>query len=520
LTAINDITDLIRKEEEAREQQELFLSMTQQSLFGIGMIRDNHFYFANLKFCEILGVNEIEIKQFRMKDFFPMIHPADLPQFLNYYEAQRIELNNRPNHLLFRLTTKNGTNKWIMNTTNIITRKKSTIIQIILIDVTNQKHAEEQRDWEQARSQKLESLGLLAGGIAHDFNNLLMAILGNLQLLLLDQNLNAESQQIIKEIETSSMNAAQITRQLLTFSKGGAPAMEPEDIKVIIENAVLLVLRGSKCICSTDFESNLPLINLDRIQILQVINNLILNAEQAMPNGGKIQISVHTETHHELSEPYSLKPGDYLRINIQDEGRGIPLELQSKLFTPYFTTKDIGHGLGLATSYSIINRHNGILTFKSELNKGTTFIIYLPITATGLKETTPKFLTRNKFQGHILLLEDDLVVQRTLSKLLIHLGVSVEIFSDGNQVLERYKNLMSIKQPVDLIILDLTIPNGMGGKETLIKLKTINPAVKAIVSSGYSNDPIIAEYEQYGFVGALQKPYQLNTLKDLLNLLL
>jgi CheY-like chemotaxis protein len=257
-------------------------------------------------------------------------------------------------------------------------------------------------------------------------------------------------------------------------------------------------------------------VNVDAGQIQQVINNLLLNADQSMKSGGNIKIEIHTEFINQEISSLDLNSGNYVIISISDHGKGIPFEIKDKIFTPYFTTKKNGTGLGLATAFSIMKKHKGKILFSTKLNEGTTFKIYLLSTDKPKIDrigSTEIHLTK---KGRILILEDDPTVQRFVMKMLTQLGMEVKIEDDGSKIIDAYLESLTKDQPFDLIIMDLTIPGGLGGKETIKKIKEINPAVKAIVSSGYSTDPIMAKYQDFGFVGVLKKPYLINDMKFLL----
>jgi signal transduction histidine kinase/CheY-like chemotaxis protein len=370
------------------------------------------------------------------------------------------------------------------------------------------------------RKQKLDSLSLMAGGLAHDFNNILMGIIGNVNLIQLEENLTPDVKEILENVEKSIIRAKSITAQLLTFSKGGSPMKKPTAIKTLVNDAVDFSLRGSNCKAEVEIEPDLPLVNIDEGQITQVLNNLIVNATQAMPNGGTIQIRVESKYLDE-NNSLNLPLNEYILITVTDHGCGIPIQLHERIFTPYFTTKEKGNGLGLAMSYSIIQHHGGLITFSSTVNKGTTFFIYLPT----IHEIEKKEVTESQeipqYSGRILILEDDPEIIKVLSSMLTKLGFEITLTSDGNNAIGLYQKAFESDHPFRLVILDLTIPGGLGGKKTLEYLKQINPEIIAIVSSGYSDDPTLANFKEYGFSAALKKPYNfkelINTIAKLLN---
>jgi len=378
-------------------------------------------------------------------------------------------------------------------------------------DITERKRMEE----ELMKMQKLESIGILAGGIAHDFNNILTGILGHLSLAMQEIPPNENVYDDLVGAEKAALRAKALTQQLLTFSKGGAPIKKTASIKEILTESVSFVLRGSNVQCKFFIADDLQPVEIDAEQISQVMNNLIINANQAMPEGGNIKVSAANIT-VTAKDDLPVKDGDWVKITIQDEGSGIPRKHLQKIFDPYFTTKEYGSGLGLATAYSVIKKHNGYINVESEQGIGATFTIYLTASQTQPsieKEALPS-LPINK--GKILLMDDDDYVRTVTKKLLIQLDYEAESAPDGFSAIELYKEAKETNQPFDVVILDLTIRGGMGGKITIQKLLEIDPNVKAIVSSGYSHDPIISNYEQYGFVGVLHKPYGMQELTEVL----
>ncbi|WP_371801721.1 PAS domain S-box protein [Candidatus Lokiarchaeum ossiferum] len=383
---------------------------------------------------------------------------------------------------------------------------------------------------ERIKQERLESIGNLAGGIAHDFNNILASLLGNVSLALEENNLE-DIKSILRETESGIMRAKNLTYQLLTFSKGGKPVKSNVSITQLISSTAIFALRGSKSKCTLDFDEKMWDCYVDSNQISQVIGNIVINADQSMSKGGEIILSFHnfdTKTnflrYQEIQKKINLLPGKYIEIMIQDHGTGIPKDIQSRIFEPYFSTKSSGSGLGLATAYSIVKGHNGYIYFISSTapeTHGTTFYIYLPVISEGLSSNSvspPKSKSSKSTSNKtILVLEDDPSIQKILVKMFKHLKHHAIFTDDGKDTILKYKEAKSSENPVDLLIMDLTIPGAMGGKETIVLLKEFDPNVKAIVSSGYSNDPIMADPISYGFIGVLKKPFTLQQLKDIIN---
>ena len=373
---------------------------------------------------------------------------------------------------------------------------------------------------ELSKTKNLESVGLLAGGIAHDFNNVLTGIMGNINLALDLINKDHEAYAFLETAESASMRATKLTYQLLTFSKGGEPIVELTSIYSLIHECANFTLTGSGIACRIDQGAELWGAIVDPGQIDQVIQNILLNARQAMPEGGTINILCENFIHSDSEKKVlPIGPGDYLRIVISDEGVGIPPELIEKIFDPYFTTKQKGSGLGMAISQAIINKHGGFINCTSKPGQGAVFTIYLPAER---KSFTKKMAetTEHKGSGRIMVMDDEKMIGTLAENMLDSCGYSTVSVCDGEEALALYKKAMDSSQPYDIVIMDLTIPGGLGGKETISKLLTMDPKATAIVSSGYSNGPVMANYRDYGFKGCLSKPYLKNNLTDLVSKLM
>ena len=391
---------------------------------------------------------------------------------------------------------------------------KGNVIQIIeyCLDITQRKRMEE----ELLKTQKLESIGVLAGGIAHDLNNLLTAVVGNISLAKVHED-PADKNRRLEEAERASMRIKDLTQQLLTFSKGGAPILQTADIAGLLRDSATFALRGSNIRYESSISDDLWTAKIDEGQINQVINNLVINSQQAMPNGGTVKIGAENVTIGAESG-FPLKAGAYIKISVEDRGPGISEEHIQKIFDPFFTTKQAGNGLGLATSYSIIQKHGGHITVESELGVGSTFHIYLP----AFSEKTLVVKERTKAapivgEGKILVMDDEKHIRDLAAEMLSSLGYGIVTSIDGAEALEIYRDAMESEKPFDAIIIDLTIPGGMGGKETIQRLREMDPEVKAIVSSGYSSDPIMSYFSDYGFSGVIAKPYMIRELSEVLH---
>jgi PAS domain S-box-containing protein len=394
--------------------------------------------------------------------------------------------------------------------TDIYMVNKASLVQCNIRNISERKKLAE----DLSTAQKLEAVGILAGGIAHDFNNILTAIIGNISLAKMQVSPEDKISHLLSEAESASIRAQTLTRQLLTFAKGGTPVQETASIKDILKSSSSFMLHGSKSECEFSIADDLWLAEVDVGQINQVINNLIINANQAMTGGGIIQIAAENlriENRHGLP----VKAGKYIRITIRDQGVGIAKDHLLKLFDPYFTTKQEGSGLGLATTHSIIQKHGGHITVESQLGVGTTFHVYLPASDKIVSEKGAVKLIKG--QGRILVMDDDETIRKLTGEMLTIIGYVCEFAKDGAETIQMVKEANEAEKPYDAVILDLTIPGKMGGNEAIKKLLEIDPELKAIVYSGYSNDPILANFKKYGFKGMMPKPFELQTLGKVLH---
>ncbi|MFC2021371.1 PAS domain S-box protein [Chloroflexota bacterium] len=373
---------------------------------------------------------------------------------------------------------------------------------------------------EQQRTAKLESIGTLAGGIAHDFNNLLTGIMGNIGLAKRYVEPKTKAEERLLEAEKASIRAKDLTQQLLTFARGGAPVKNTVSITGLLKESTGFALRGSNIRCDFNLPDDLWLVEVDEGQINQVVTNLVINAEEAMPEGGVININA-SNTVVQGRSTLPLNKGRYVTITIVDHGVGIKKEHLDRIFDPYFTTKQKGSGLGLATSYSIIKNHDGYIKVDSTLGVGTTFEIYLPASkklVVEVEETKAKGVIAG--EGRILVMDDEEIVQQFLHSGLTGIGYEVVLTKDGAEAIEQYVKAKESGQPFSAVIMDLTIPGGMGGKEAIKKLLEIDPDAMVIVSSGYSSDPIMSNFEEYGFSSVIAKPYIIEQLCETLSKLL
>ncbi len=413
------------------------------------------------------------------------------------------------------LVAKNGKERIVADSGAPIRDKDSKIIGVVLVfrDITESRKLER----EHLKAQKIESIGLLAGGIAHDFNNILNLILGNISIAKIAYQKKSEDvkiEEILSNTEKAVHRASGLTQQLLTFSKGGSPVKKTTDIAELVKETISFTLKGSASKCKFEIPGGLYPLEIDEGQINQVINNIVINANQAMPEGGVIEVRIENVTVG-VNDPLSLQPGPYVRISIKDNGTGITPDNLDKIFDPYFSTKERGTGLGLSASHLIIRNHDGFINVNSSLGKGSTFHIYLPASDKSLSvEKKKKGIVKGT--GRVLVMDDEEYLRDLLKTMLKTLGYQTELAKNGEEAVKKYKETKHSGQVFDAVILDLTVPGGMGGKQTIQELKKIDPNVKAIVSSGYSNDQVMANFREYGFIDILKKPYHMENLSIVL----
>jgi PAS domain S-box-containing protein len=530
LVILNDITEVKQAESAFKQSEERFKMLVDrmEEGFAIGNFEDQ-FTYVNNRFCEILGYSTEELIGKNIRDIVNTRYHYILEEQLALRKLGRSE----PYELI--LTHKNGMDiPTLIGPAGLFDEDSGDYIGCFAVftDITELKNMESEKlrlQHDLLNARRIESLGILAGGIAHDFNNILTSILGNLSLAKVNLENDPESdlKEIILEAENATIKAKSLTQQLLTFSKGGAPIRKTtSSIGELIKTTTNFVIRGKKCNAKFDIADDLYAVDIDEAQMSQVINNLILNGIQAMPDRGTLYVrGENTEISDNIHLP--IAPGKYIRIEVQDEGIGIPPENLPKIFDPYFTTKqkevygdEISppRGLGLTTAYSIITNHKGIITVESEEGVGTKFIVYLPASVHKKSKKIPKKskLKLMNGKGRILLLDDEPTVRKIGKKMLEKLGYDVELAINGDEAIEIYKNSVDSDQNFELLIMDLTIPGGLGGLGAFKEILKFNSNVKAIVSSGYSNDPVMAHFDDYGFAGVLIKPYTIEGLSKTL----
>ncbi len=362
------------------------------------------------------------------------------------------------------------------------------------------------------RLRKNEFMELLAGGIAHDFNNLLTGILGNTSLALYNASENSGNTELLKSIEKAAKRGRGLSRQLLDFSKGGALMRGVVSLEKLITENVKFIMTGSGIDTLFQFDKSLLHVNADESQISQVIQNIAINAKQAMDDTGKLTVICRNTS---IADPFSiLKPGRYIKIEFRDTGPGIPEKNLKNIFDPYYTTKKTGTGLGLATAFSIIKNHGGLIEVTSKQGNGATFTVYLPASEKELIEHKNETSLKTKHRGRALIMDDDNMILGVGMKILTELGFNAECVTCGEDALEEYKKAMDGREPYRLVIMDLTIAGGMGGKDAVKLLKKFDPSAKVILSTGYSHNLAGKDFSDIGFDGILPKPYTFEEMKQ------
>ena len=464
---------------------------------------------VNRKGLELLGRSADEI----IGMHHSQIHPSDETEKYTWLFKKSATYLSPPD-IAYHVLNKDGSRIPVEISTSIMELEGRKIIQGIFRDLREKIKLEE----EIQKAQRLESAGVLAGGMAHDFNNLLTSILGNVSLAKVFADPEGKVYERLTETEKAVMRAKNLTQQLLTFAKGGVPVTRTVDLSDTIVESAEFALRGAILKCVYQIAENLWPVEADLGQISQVIHNLVINAYHSMPNGGSCRVEAQNILNRDAAS-IPLPEGRYVKISVQDFGSGILPEHLNKIFDPFFTTKRSGTGLGLPTAYSIIKKHGGLLTVDSEVGKGSIFHIFLPASdktelPAAKNKTYPGLITG---KGRILLMDDEEFLLEMTTELLQHLGYTVETAKDGKEALGLYKKGLTSGQKHTVVIMDLTIPGGMGGKETIRELKKIDPDAKTIVSSGYATDPILSNFKEYGFDAMLPKPYEVEELAKILH---
>jgi PAS domain S-box-containing protein len=492
------------------ESDEKYRVMTELSNDGIvvvqkGIIRESNYCLA--KMCGY-GLEEVVDKCFanffRSEDIGPVGSLC----------RDALKTENTAASLEATLVCKNGHRLMVEITAARCTFQQNPAVFLIIRDVSQRRDAKT----DQKNIRTLDSIAALSGGIAHDYNNLLTAIIGNITLAQTFLDNKDKPFKLLDHALAASRTAKNLTQKLITFSKGGAPNKETTALDRLAKSATEFTLSGSNIKCSYSFAPDLWLVDVDPSQIGQAIHNVVMNAREAMPDGGTIQVTAaNVSLIDDIPTP---REGNYVRISITDQGNGIPEVDFDKIFDPYYSTKRRGSrkgtGLGLSICHSILTQHGGEVSVTSQIGSGTTLHLYLPAAQGDSPATrSPRISDQNQpifGQGKILVMDDEKMIRELAGEILEYLGYTVEFAGDGVEAVAVYREALDSQEPFDAVILDLTVRGGMGGKETIRKLMEIDPDVKGLVSSGYSDDPGLTDFKQHGFSGAVAKPYSLQEL--------
>jgi two-component system, cell cycle sensor histidine kinase and response regulator CckA len=491
---IHDVTERKRAEEKLEISETSLKAILSASPIGICRLKNRVFEWVNEAMCKMTGYPFEEFvgksSRFLFESDDEYTKAALVYNSGKLCETRHIKKDGSIIEVLIQAST-------IDDSSFIVT----------ITDITDRKNAEK----EQARMGKLESLGVLAGGIAHDFNNILTMILGNITLAKMYMGKDqGKAQEKLINTEQAISRAKDLTQQLLTFSKGGAPVKKIIAIGDFLKDVCQLTLTGTPVTCRFDLDHDLLPVEVDEGQMTQAIGHIVINGHQAMSEGGMIRIKVENSIIGTSAD--NLSAGKYIKISITDEGNGIPDEYLNKIFDPYFTTKQKGSGLGLAVCHSVIKNHKGHIRVESSLGVGTTFHIYIPVFEGHQRERkSAEEGTFSASGGKILVMDDEDSIRDMMGDILSSFGYVVDFARNGEEAVSLYQD-----NAYDVVILDLTIPGGMGGKETMKELLKVDPHVKVIVSSGYSSDPIMSDFQQYGFRNVMAKPYNIEDLEEVI----
>ncbi len=440
------------------------------------------------------------------------IHPEDRQRVVETVQASLAHTS----HLVeYRIVIPTGEIRWVEGRGNVYRDDAGSPVRLagVCLDITERKLAEQTAEAERAKASKLESVGVLAGGIAHDFNNLLTGVLGNLSLARVVLKPSDRPHRYVVDAERAALRARDLTRQLLTFAKGGAPIRKRASLAALVRESTIFALSGANVKPVFEIDPGLWPGEVDAGQIGQVVQNIVINAQQAMPEGGTVLVRLANVSLSEAGE-LPLAPGAYVRMEFIDHGPGIPPDHLGRVFDPFFTTKQHGTGLGLATSYSVVRKHDGHIGVASEPGRGARFVVHLPARPGADSATSPEdqASTLRNFRGRVLVMDDEDLILDAVRNLLELVGFQVVATHDGDEAVAAARAAVNAGAPFDVILLDLTVPGGRGGRAAVGELLAFQPDARIVVSSGYSDDPVMGDCRALGFADMVVKPYTLGEL--------
>jgi PAS domain S-box-containing protein len=507
-----DITAKLATERALRDSEARYRELFENAVGGVYRVTpEGRFIAVNPAMARLYGFDApAEMLAWNEREHAGAIHAHDDEQ---RRFVEQIERHGKVENFESRITDRHGNTLWISETSRAVRDTDSRLLYYegFVTDITARRRLEH----ELMRSSKLEAVGILAGGIAHDFNNILTVVLGNVTLAEMDTAHDSSVRRMLHDAKRATLRARDLTQQLLTFAKGGDPVRAAIALPELLKESAEFAMHGAKSRCEFELETDLWPANADKGQLGQVMQNLVINAVQAMPQGGLVRIRAGNCSLLAGSVA-ALPAGDYVKISVSDTGTGIAPEHLTKIFDPYFTTKQQGSGLGLATVYSILRKHQGHIEVESRLGEGTTFQLWLPAAEHAENSEPPMPAPPAAIRVKVLFMDDEDPIREMAQMFLGRLGSEVVCAADGAAAVQAYRAAMETGKPFDVVVMDLTVPGGMGGREAMEQLLKLDPNVCAIVSSGYSRDPVLGSYRQHGFRGILPKPYGLDRLREVI----
>ncbi len=507
-----DITAKLATERALRDSEARYRELFENAVGGVyRSTPDGRFISVNPALARLYGFDspaEMLAWNEREHSGIAYVHDDQHHRFI-----ELIERHGKVENFESRVIDRHGQTLWVSETSRAVRDDDGRLLYYegFVTDITARRRLEA----ELLRASKLEAVGILAGGIAHDFNNILTVVLGNVTLAEMDTATDSSVRRMLHDAKRATLRARDLTQQLLTFAKGGDPVRAAIALPELLREAAEFGMHGAKSRLELDLAADLWPANADKGQLAQVVQNLVINAVQAMPDGGFVHIRAGNAS-LPANTVGDLEAGDYVKITVSDTGTGIATEHLTKIFDPYFTTKQQGSGLGLATVYSIVRKHQGHIEVESKLGQGTTFQLWLPAAEHAAPATVSEPLVEASLRARVLFMDDEEPIREMAEMFITRLGAEFVGVADGAAALAAYAAAREAGRPFDVVVMDLTVPGGMGGREAMGKLRVLDPEVRAIVSSGYSRDPVLGSFRQHGFCAILPKPYGLDQLRKVL----